>query len=434
LDRRAFITDAAIATLEVLVPLANRLPPTRFFCSAMKESDRKGEARSKPVTLFLCGDVMTGRGIDQVLPHPNDPRIHEPYVTDARDYVMLAEKVNGSIPKPVGFSYIWGAVLGELGRRSPNVSLINLETSVTDSQEWMPKGINYRMHPQNIPCLSAANVDCCVLANNHVLDWGYTGLLQTLETLEKAGIAFAGAGRSRAQASAPAVLDRAEKGRVLVFAFGLATSGIPPSWAASEQRPGVNFLEDLSEQTADSIALQIQNRKRPRDIVVVSIHWGSNWGYEIPGEQRRFAQKLIEQGGVDILHGHSSHHVKGIEVYKEKPILYGCGDFLNDYEGIAGFEAFRGDLALMYFVTLEPRSGALQRLEMVPLQMRRFSLHRTSGEDIEWLRDTLNQEGAAFGTQVTKNHRDTLLLGWTKKKDRGNDEQGTLRFCPGSEP
>lgn len=379
----------------------------------MKESDRKGEPESKRVTLFLCGDVMTGRGIDQVLPHPSDPRIHEPYVIDARDYVVLAENVNGSIPKPVGFSYIWGAALDELGRRMPDVSLINLETSVTDSQEWMPKGINYRMHPENIPCLSAADIDCCVLANNHVLDWGYAGLLQTLETLGKAGIAFAGAGRARHQASAPAVLDLAEKGRVLVFAFGMATSGIPPTWAASEQRPGINFLKDLSEQTTDSVAQQIRNLKQPRDIVVASIHWGSNWGYVIPGEQRRFAQRLIEQGGVDILHGHSSHHVKGIEVYREKPILYGCGDFLNDYEGIAGYEAFRGDLGLMYFVTLEPQRGALQRLEMVPLQRRRFSLHRTSGEDIEWLRDTLNREGAALGTRVTKNQHDALLLSWT---------------------
>ena len=63
------------------------------------------------IRLFLCGDVMTGRGIDQVLPHPSDPAIHEPYVKNAKDYVQLAESANGPIPKPVSFSYKWGDAL-----------------------------------------------------------------------------------------------------------------------------------------------------------------------------------------------------------------------------------------------------------------------------------------------------------------------------------
>jgi poly-gamma-glutamate capsule biosynthesis protein CapA/YwtB (metallophosphatase superfamily) len=66
------------------------------------------------VTVFLCGDVMTGRGIDQILPHPSDPQIHEAFVSDARTYVALAEEVNGPIPQPVELSYIWGDALAEL--------------------------------------------------------------------------------------------------------------------------------------------------------------------------------------------------------------------------------------------------------------------------------------------------------------------------------
>jgi poly-gamma-glutamate synthesis protein (capsule biosynthesis protein) len=59
---------------------------------------------TEPITrqvarLFLCGDVMTGRGIDQILPHPCDPLLHESYVKSARDYIRLAEQVNGRIPK-----------------------------------------------------------------------------------------------------------------------------------------------------------------------------------------------------------------------------------------------------------------------------------------------------------------------------------------------
>ena len=138
------------------------------------------------ITIFLCGDVMTGRGIDQVLPHPSDPTIYESYMKNARGYVKIAEEVNGPIDYPVSFSYVWGDALKELDRVAPDVRIINLETSVTKSNDyWKGKGINYRMHPENISILTAAKIDVCSLANNHVLDWGYSGLLETLETLKR---------------------------------------------------------------------------------------------------------------------------------------------------------------------------------------------------------------------------------------------------------
>ena len=157
------------------------------------------------LTLFMCGDVMTGRGIDQVLPHPGDPVLYEPYMRSAAGYVELAEKANGPIPKPADFSYIWGDALAEWERVSPDVRIINLETSVTASGEyWRGKGINYRMHPKNISCITAAKIDCCSLANNHVLDWGYAGLAETLETLDKAKVERAGAGRNDEEAGGAA--------------------------------------------------------------------------------------------------------------------------------------------------------------------------------------------------------------------------------------
>ena len=182
------------------------------------------------ITLFLCGDVMTGRGIDQILPHPVDPRIFEPYMTDARDYVALAESVNGPVEQPVEFAYVWGDALAELGRVAPDARIVNLETAVTTSETPRPKGINYRMHPANIGCLTAAGVDCCMLANNHVLDWGYAGFEETLATLDSAGILHAGAGRNLASARAPAVIQVPGKGRVLVFGLGSVTSGIGWQW------------------------------------------------------------------------------------------------------------------------------------------------------------------------------------------------------------
>lgn len=390
--------------------------------SAAVEADSKSQVpklldEAGKITLFLCGDVMTGRGIDQVLPHPSHPRIYESYLKSALDYVQIAEETNGPIPRPVDFTYIWGDALAELSRVAPDIRIINLETSVTVSADYWPgKGINYRMHPQNIPCLTAAGIDCCALANNHVLDWGYDGLTETLATLSNAGLTHAGAGEDLEAAAAPAVIELGDKGnnrnRLLLFSAGAMTSGIPTTWAAEKHKPGVYLLPSLSERTVRRIAERVQAVKRRGDIVVVSIHWGGNWGYSIPEAQRDFAHRLIDRAGVNLVHGHSSHHAKGIEVYRGMPIIYGSGDFLNDYEGISSHEEFRGDLSLLYFVTLDLSNGELVRFEMTPMQIRNFQLNRASDKDARWLGTTLTREGQSLGTRVNLERGNRFALHW----------------------
>ncbi|MFC2115890.1 CapA family protein [Bacteroidota bacterium] len=371
------------------------------LCIVCKEASSAGDHEVSAITIFLCGDVMTGRGIDQVLPHPSNPVLYESYVKNAKAYVDIAERVNGRIPYPVSYSYIWGDALEEWDRMQPDARIINLETSITMSGDyWKNKGINYRMHPENIACLTAAEIDYCSLANNHVLDWGYEGLCETLKTLKNADIHFAGAGMSLQEAEMPVILDIEGKGRVIVFSYGSLTSGIPPNWSAKADRAGVNLLKDLSDKTVQHIGERVLEFKEKEDIVLVSIHWGSNWGYEIPSEQIEFAHKLIDEAGVDILHAHSSHHVKGIEIYKGKPVLYGCGDFLNDYEGIRSHEEFRNDLSLMYFVSMDPVTGKLVSLRMVPTQIRKFKVNLAERADVKWLLDVLNRESKRFGTRI----------------------------------
>ncbi len=350
--------------------------------------------------LFLCGDVMLGRGIDQVLENPCSPELHEGYMNSAEDYVRIAEEANGPISRRSGPAYVWGAALDEFERMQPDARIINLETAITRSNDYESKGINYRMSPENARCLTPAKIDCCVLANNHVLDWGVAGLRETLATLEKLNVKTAGAGRDDQTARAPAVLDAA-KARILIFSFGSTSSGIPYDWAATEEAPGVNLLPGLTQADALKVAREIAAVRQPGDVVVASIHWGSNWGHHIPPEQRAFAKVLIDQAGVSIVHGHSSHHPRAMEIYRNRLILYGCGDFLNDYEGITGYEQFRDDLTLMYFADLEPASGDLRALTLVPLQIRNFRLNHPSREDIGWLQQTLDRECRRFRTKVT---------------------------------
>ncbi|HKJ67810.1 MAG TPA: CapA family protein [bacterium] len=368
---------------------------------------------SNVITIFLCGDVMTGRGVDQVLPYSNDPRIYEPYLKNARKYVMIAEQENGPLPDSIGFDYVWGDALGIFDRLNPDLKIINLETAITISDDhWKGKRINYRMHSKNIPVLTSAGIDFCSLANNHVLDWGYDGLRETLRILNEAGVRHAGAGENRTEAQHPATFSVGDKEKLHVFSYGTRHSGISSDWAAGEDQPGVNLLKNFSRDVIESVRENIQNHPEPDDIVIVSVHWGGNWCYEIPKEHRKFAHQLIDEMGVDIVHGHSSHHPKGIEVHNNKLILYGCGDFINDYEGIGGYEQFRDDLGVMYFPEVDPASGDLVRLQMIPTRIEKFQVHRASREDAAWLKEMFDREGNRLGTRTELTEDDRLMLRW----------------------
>src|SRR6266704_3680385 len=274
---------------------------------------------------------MTGRGVDQVLPHAGDPELRERYAADARAYVRLAERAHGRLPRPAGFAWPWGDALRVLEAAAPDVRVINLETSITRSRGFAAgKAIHYRMSPGNVPCLAAVRPGACALANNHVLDFGRRGLRDTLDAVSGAGLRAA---------------------------------------------------------------------KRPGDVVVVSVHWGSNWGYGVGPDQVRFAHRLIG-GGVDLIHGHSSHRPRPVEVFGGKLVLYGCGDCINDYEGIAGHERYRGDLRLLYFASLHPGTGTLAALQMAPVQARKLRLRRARQADARWLATAVERASSRFGSRV----------------------------------
>ena len=355
---------------------------------------------SDVVTVLLGGDVMLGRGVDQILLHPGEPALREPYVRDARRYVELAEDANEPIPRPVDWNWPWGEVLAILDDVSPHVRLINLETTITAGAEFADrKAIHYRMHPDNLPALTALRPDVCALANNHVLDFGYRGLTDTVAALTHAGVEGIGAGVDLRTAQRPAVLKHGEHG-VIIGSVATRSSGVPELWAARQDRPGVWLVRDPSvREVADEVAAEVLTHKRPGDIAIVSVHWGPNWGYAVSLSEIQFAHRLID-AGVDIVHGHSSHHPRPIEIYRGRPILYGCGDVIDDYEGIGGHESFRSHLRLLYLASTDPASGEPLSLQMIPLRVRRMRLERASQADTAWLRETIEHISRRFRIRV----------------------------------
>lgn len=352
------------------------------------------------VKLLLAGDVMIGRGIDQVMTRPCSPALYEPAITDARDYVRLAEQAHGPIPAPCGPEYPWGEALAEMNRLAADARIVNLETALTDrGVPWPEKGIHYRSHPSNIRCLRAAGIDTCVLANNHILDWQENGLTDTLDTLSAAGITSAGAGHTRAEALEPAVIPITGGGCVLLFAWTTESSGTPREWMATDTAPGVALLPALGETGLDAVARQIDRHRETGDLVVVSLHWGANWVERIPDEHREFARRLIDVGA-DLVYGHSSHHPLPVELYRGHLIIYGCGDLLNDYEGIVTGEKQRSDLACLYGVSLERADGALRALEISPFRLRNFRLEKPGAADIAWLGETIVRGSREHGVDL----------------------------------
>jgi poly-gamma-glutamate synthesis protein (capsule biosynthesis protein) len=349
--------------------------------------------RSSVVKIFLCGDVMIGRGIDHILPYPCDPKIYEPFVKDARDYVKFAEEINGKIDYPVSFDYIWGDALKEIEKEKVDLRIINLETTITTSENFEPKGINYRMNPKNIDVLKVFKVDVACLANNHILDFGEEGLLETIETLNKNGILTVGAGKNIEEAEKPAIVWGRATSPILIFNYADVSSGVPIWWEAKRDKTGVNFLKS----DVPKLITKYSNVGRP-NIVIFSIHWGPNWGYEIAKEQRDFAHRLIDEANVDLIFGHSSHHFKGIETYKGKFIIYGAGDFINDYEGIEGYEEFGGDLVLGYI-------WEVNKLTLLPFKIKKFRLNNCSQEEIGWIFNVLKRESKIEGDLVLEGKR-----------------------------
>ena len=208
-----------------------------------------------------------------------------------------------------------------------------------------------------------------------------------------------GARRDAGQARRPAAGPVPGGGRVVIFSCGTGSSGIPAGWTAAPGRAGIDILPGLSDATADELIGRARAAKGPGDVVVVSVHWGSNWGYAVGPDQARFAHRLIG-GGVDLIHGHSSHHPRPAGVFGGKLILYGCGDCIDDDEGITGHERYRDDLRLLYFASLQPGTGTLAALRMAPMRASKLRLHRAAEADARWPGTVMQRASRRFGSRV----------------------------------
>lgn len=348
----------------------------------------------------LVGDVMLGRLIDQLFPtHVHEPREAKISESFKHGNAHLSD-YNRETP--------WGNTLRLL--KEADLNIINLETSVTTHDgKWPDKVFNYRMHPVNINALQAARIDHASLANNHTLDFQVEGLHETMQTLKDAGISFAGVGHSAEEARSSAILQLPRDGKPseshLIELY--SASDHPSDWGSV---PGFHLI-DYSEATYTRLRKALSkertksNTAPPASLQIFSIHWGPNYSWKPDQEIQDLAHFLIDECGVDIIHGHSSHHVQGVEKYHGKLIIYGCGDFVDDY---ALTPEYRNDLSALWRVTVEEKgSGKLElaQLEVFPTRINRFQAEalEPSSADHEWVMDKVtNLSQSHFGTNGFK--------------------------------
>ena len=316
---------------------------------------------AKVLTLAFLGDLMLGRGVSRMLGD------HTP-------------------------EWFWGNVLTIL--RQTDGVIANLEAPITTSNEqWRRswKTFHFRADPAAIRILECGNVRFVCLANNHILDFGAPGLLDTLRALDAAGVHHAGAGRNAVEAAAPTVLELPG----LKVGLIAATDNMRP-FAAGPDRPGTNFIAIADEPGKlawiDRSVSEV--RQAGAGLVVLSLHWGPNMRMTPPRHFRRFAHAAIDHG-VDVIHGHSAHVVQAIERHGGGIILYDTGNFIDDYWKFP----FRQTTTSFVFL-LDIEDGRSARLRMVPVHIHSSPLGLATGKSFDAIRKRMTSLCATFGTPI----------------------------------
>jgi poly-gamma-glutamate synthesis protein (capsule biosynthesis protein) len=307
--------------------------------------------------------------------------------------LMLGRLVNDAL-RGRSAQYPWGDTLSLF--QGADFRMVNLECVISDhGTPWSatPKVFHFRSDSKNVEVLKAAGLDAVSLANNHSLDFGYEALFEMLKTLEQHGIGHAGAGENDEKASKPVLIER--KGtNVGIIAF----TDNEPEWEATGEKPGVFYVPvDRKDRRAQKLFRVVGETRKRADLVIVSAHWGSNWGYRPQPNHIPFAHALID-AGADIVHGHSCHVTQGIEIYGGRPIFYSTGNFVDDY---AVDEVERNDESFIFVVDIENRQ--INNMWLYPTMIEDFQARLAKMDRALAIAEKMKQLSQEFGTRFVWN-------------------------------
>ena len=238
---------------------------------------------------------------------------------------------------------------------------MNLETSITDSRfEWPNKVFHFKLDPRFSPTLLNSNVNHVSLANNHIMDFSSKGMFETMKILDSLRISHCGCGSNIKEAQRFTTFN-IPNSNITIKCFSAADH--ETLWEASTFKEGIWIIDIDNEDYSDVLEI-IRNSKKPNDLIIFSCHWGPNYSWEPSKNIQKFAHALID-AGVDIIHGHSAHHVQRIEKYQKGIIFYSLGDFLDDY---AIDREYRNDLGCLVELDYEENKN-LKSMKIHPTKI-----------------------------------------------------------------
>lgn len=301
--------------------------------------------------------------------------------------VMIGRSVNAIISEK-GYLYPWGNVLPLL--KSTDINIINLETTLTESNQKVDKVFNFKATPGKIKTLQEANITIVNLANNHILDFSEEGLIETLQTLDKTRIKHIGAGMNEKEATKPEI--------IVVKNISLGLIGFTDNestWKATPTKSGTNYINIEREKDREYALSLIKKLRKEVDILIVSIHWGYNMVEEPSKTFINFAHAMVEHGA-DIIHGHSAHIFQGIEIYKNKLIMYDTGDFIDDY---VVDDELKNDHSFFFITTLSKQG--LENVKLIPVLIDHSQVNIAKNVDYQWSIERMQKLSKKFGTKIS---------------------------------
>jgi poly-gamma-glutamate synthesis protein (capsule biosynthesis protein) len=305
--------------------------------------------------------------------------------------VMLGRRVNEAL-RGAPPTLPWGDVLPLF--EAADWRGCNLECVISDAvpARLPDKVFHFRSDARNVSVLKAAGIDVVSNANNHSLDFGAAAMLDMLGSLDRAGIGHAGAGANPAQACRPALRTTRRGTRIAM----LACTDNEPDWAAGEGTPGLYHVEmERDHPSVQGLAGRVRwLRSSLADIVIVSMHWGGNWGYAPPASHRLLATELI-RSGADVVFGHSCHVFRGVEVFGGGLIVYSAGDFVDDY---AVDQVERNDWSFVFVV--EIADHGVVRLRLRPTLIRDLQARLATGAAAGRIIGKMRDLSSTLGTPV----------------------------------
>ena len=258
----------------------------------------------------------------------------------------------------VGKNYQWAfSQLEEF--RQADVSMVNLEAPFTSAAQPLPgKKFNFKAPIENVQVLQSGGIDIVNLANNHAMDYQSAGLLETTQTLQKAGIQSIGAGENIKAARRPVIMD--VKGKKVAY-LGYYDADLH---AATSEGAGTNPRHN------DRVAADIKALRKQVDWIVVNYHWGEELA-KYPGDWQIDLARFTVDQGADLVVGHHAHVLQGAEVYKGRPIVYSLGNFIFGGNATSDYDTAALKVSL---------KDQQMRVEFLPVQVRNYQARVVNGQ------------------------------------------------------